>query len=278
MQNALQRTEQLNGPAQARFDALVDWMASMATTRQAPGFVIGISGTDSILAFLVAARAMAQIGQGDRVLGIHYGAVFPPRDKTAEETARITSLNPSYRWVAREIIPWLRGQAPQAQLLVDDTIDYTCDHSRWAALFKSSLNGASRTEMLSQSGHYWVVGTRNATEDALGTYANLSAAASVQPLIRLWKSDVLSLCQWLGVPQLAIDNSRQVDCDCGRYDLAADHIEEVDMILKARAGQLAEHQLAQSMPAELRQKLSAFVDDQIRYAAFKKQIPYCPPA
>jgi hypothetical protein len=223
-----------------------------------------------------AARAFEKLGRPDRVMGIHYGGVFPPREKTAEEAARIVSINPSYRWVAREVVPWLRAQVPDAQVLVDDSIDFTCDYQRWASLFRSSLSGASRTEMLDGGNHYWVVGTRNATEEALGTYSNISGAVSLQPLVNLWKSDVLAICRALGVPQLAIDKSRQVDCDCGRYDLAADHIEEVDMVLKARVGLVPAETLARSMDAELLARLQAFVEQQIAYAGFKKEIPYRP--
>lgn len=262
--------------AAASFAGLVGWLQELAVQRNAPGFVVGISGTDSLLAFLACARAMAALGKGDRVLGIHYGAVFPPADKSAEEVARIVGINPSYRWVARSIVPWLQAQAPEARVVTDDSIDYTDDHARWAALFRASLHGVLRTEQLGEGQGYWVVGTRNATEQALGTYSNLSGAASLQPLVHLWKSEVLQLCSTLNVPQLAIDKSRQVDCDCGRYDLAADHIDEVDAILMVRAGQLDQHWLHENMPAELLTKLQAFVEQQIAYAAFKREIPYMP--
>lgn len=260
----------------AAFVDIVDWIATLARDKNAPGMIVGISGTDSILAFLACAKAFEKIGRGDRVLGIHYGSVFPPADKTAADIERIVSINPSYRWVARTMVPWLQAQAPQAQVVVDDSIDFTCDHSRWAALFRSSLNGASRTEMLDSADHYWVVGTRNATEQALSTYSNLSGAVSLQPLINLWKSDILKIWAAMGVPQLALDKSRQVDCDCGRYDLAADHIDEVDMILQARQGLIPAAHLAEIAP-DLLAKLEEFVTTQIAYAGFKSLIPYCPP-
>ncbi len=173
------------------------------------------------------------------------------------------------------IVPWLQEKAAGAQVVTDDTIDYTDDYQRWAGLMRSSLSGASRTEMLDEKNCYWVVGTRNATEQALGTYSNISGAVSVQPLINLYKSDILKICAGLGVPQLAIDKSRQVDCDCGRYDLAADHIDEVDQLIMLRNGQVAEDAI--TMDTDLRQKLEAFIDQQCDYAGFKTQIPYCPP-
>ncbi len=257
------------------YNGLVAWMKETIVAKRMPGAIIGISGTDSILAFLICAQAFAELGKADRVIGVHYGAAFPPVDKTPEQVEKILSVNPSYRWVARTIVPWLQTKATGAQVVVDDSIDFADDYMRWATLMRSSLSGASRTEMLDANNCYWVVGTRNATEQALGTYSNISGAVSVQPLINLYKSDILKICAGLGVPQLAIDKSRQVDCDCGRYDLAADHIDEVDALIMLRAGEIAED--AVSMPADLREKLEAFIDQQCDYAGFKTQIPYCPP-
>lgn len=256
------------------FDDHVAWMKDLIIGKKMPGAIIGISGTDSILSFLICAHAFTELGQGDRVLGVHYGAPFPPVDKTEEQLIKILSVNPSYRWVARSIIPWLREKAPRAQIVTDDSIDFSDDHQRWASLMRSSLSGAARTDMLDANNCYWVVGTRNATEQALGTYSNISGAVSVQPIIDLYKSDVLKLCAALGVPQLAIDKSRQVDCDCGRYDLAADHIDEVDMLIKLRAGEVTQDMIF--MPADLREKLEAFIEQQMNYAGFKTHIPYCP--
>ena len=259
----------------AQFNGLVAWVKDLIVSKKMPGAIVGISGTDSILAFLICARAFAELGKADRVLGVHYGAPFPPADKTPDQLEKILSVNPSYRWVARSIVPWLRDKAPGTIVTVDDSIDFTDDHQRWASLMRSALSGASRTEMLDATNCYWVVGTRNATEQALGTYSNISGAVSLQPLIGLYKSDILKICAGLGVPQLAIDKSRQVDCDCGRYDLAADHIDEVDLLIKLRAGEVAAE--AVSIDADLRDKLEAFIDQQCDYAGFKTQIPYCPP-
>lgn len=260
------------------FEALVDWCCRLIAEKNCPGLIVGISGTDSILSFMIAATAFQRLGRGDRVVGMHYGAAFPPEGKTAAEIDKIVDMNPSYRWVARVIVPWLQKAMPQAQVMTDSGIDHTDDYQRWAALFRASLNGAMRTEPLADGQNYWVMGTQNATERALGTYSNMSSAASLQPLAHLWKSEILKICQWLDVPQLAIDKSRQVDCDCGRFDLAADHIEEVDAILMARAGQLSPAYLAAHIAPELLARLQAFVDEQLGYGGFKKQIPYIPDA
>ncbi len=259
------------------FDALVAWLARFAQERSVPGLIIGISGTDSILAFLICAKAFEKIGRADRVIGIHYGTPFPPADKTEDEIKRILDINPGYRWVARSVVPWLRTQVPQAQVIVESGIDHNDDYQRWAALFRSSLNGASRTEPLPEGQNYWVVGTRNATEDAIGAYSNISGAVSLQPIQGLWKSEVLKTCAALGVPQTAIEKSRQVDCDCGRFDIAANHIDEVDAVLMARSGLLSRGWLEKNMTPELLGQLEKFVTDQIAYAKFKKEIPYTPP-
>ncbi|TLX15818.1 hypothetical protein [Rhizobium sp. MHM7A] len=259
----------------AEFETLVEWCGTLIDQKAAPGFVVGISGTDSILTFLICAEAFRRRGRPERVIGIHFGRDFPDPDVGPERLAKILELTPSYRWVAREIIPWLRSVAPQAQVLVDAQGADLDDHARWAKLFAISLAGAAKTEMLDGTQNYWVVGTRNATEDALGTYSNLSMAVSLQPIIRLWKSDVLRLCRLLGVPEVAVSQSRQVDCDCGRFDLAADHIEEIDVLLRRRVGQPLASDAAVEL-AELEDRLNSFIEEQVAASEFKRQIPYKP--
>jgi len=260
------------------FAAMMSWVRTLITEKKAPGFIVGLSGTDSILAFLACARAFALEGRPERVMGVHFGAPFPPPGKTPAEIEKILSLTPSYRWFARIAMPWLAEHAPGAQLVVESDIDYTDDYQRWSSLLRSSLGGAIRTEMPVPGTSYWVVGTRNATEEVLFTYSNISKAVSLQPIRHLWKSEVLKICAALDVPDFALAQSRQVDCDCGRFDIAADNIDEVDAVLMAREGLLSRAYLHQHMTPELIQKLEAFVDEQIASARFKKDIPYIPPA
>jgi NH3-dependent NAD+ synthetase len=260
----------------AEFETLVEWCGSLIDQKNAPGFVVGISGTDSILTFLICAEAFRRRGRPDRVIGVHFGRDFPDREIAPERLVKILELTPSYRWVAREIFPWLRNVAPEAQLVVDAQSADLDDHARWAKLFALSLAGAAKTEMLDGTQNYWVVGTRNATEEVLGTYSNLSMAASVQPIIRLWKSDVLRICRLLEVPEVAVAHSRQVDCDCGRFDLAADHIEEVDVLLRRRCGTSVAADSAVDISAEMEGRLNAFIEEQVAASEFKRQIPYKP--
>jgi hypothetical protein len=100
---------------------------------------------------------------------------------------------------------------------------------------------------------------------------------SIQPIKLLWKSEVLEVCRFLGVPDIAISQSRQVDCDCGRFDLAADHIEEIDMILKSRLGIISSGKLTESIEPTLLSKLNEFVSEQMVTGSFKGEIPYSPP-
>ena len=258
------------------FEALVSWVEMVARDRGAPGMIIGVSGTDSVLAFLACARAYERLGRPGRVLGIHYGKPWPPPGKSEAEVARMLGLAPNLNWVVRTLLPWLRVQAPGAEIIVDDGSHGGSDPLRWADLIQRSLAGARPTEPLAPEGTYWVVGTRNATEDALLTYSNASSAVSLQPLMRLWKSEVLQICTHLGVPSIAIERSRQMDCDCGRFELAASHIDEVDAILMARAGLLDPAYLVRHVEASLLGELEDFVSQQLIEAAFKREIPYTP--
>lgn len=261
-------------PARA-FEELVSWIARMAAERECPGLVVGISGTDSALAFLAAARAFERLGRPERVLGIHYAAPWPGQ-RTEAEIAKALRLAPDFAWVQRTLMPWLAEQAPGAALEVDASIPWRSDHHRWAALFERSLAGNVPNMPLEKDGTYWVMGTRNRTEEALGTYGALSAAASVQPLVGLWKSEVLRLCGHLGVPAIAVERSRQVDCDCGRFELASEHIEEVDWILMSQHGLLEWDWIEARVAPDLSARLEGFVDEQQRQSNFKALVPYRP--
>jgi hypothetical protein len=98
-------------------------------------------------------------------------------------------------------------------------------------------------------------------------------AASLQPIIHLWKSEILQLSEYLNVPQLAINKSCETDCICGRLSLPARHIKEVDMLLMSRCGELSKN--FELLPS-LRVQLDKFIDEQIHNNKFKKSIPYTP--
>ncbi len=100
--------------------------------------------------------------------------------------------------------------------------------ARWALCLERSLEQ-----------DWWLIGTRNRTEELLGTYSLASRLATVLPLAGLWKSDVLRLCSRIGVPEPIIDSSREADMSCGRtHEIARIRLEEIDRFVRICAGLL----------------------------------------
>ncbi len=296
------------------FDALVSWVHDeLIVKKGAPGFVVGLSGTDSILAFLVCAKAAEKAKASGRevsVAGVHFAA--PPEPTTAPEQSDDDTPLWTYRhatpealeaflkdmppelqalgakkvlnedtgagqdnWFQQAVIPWLKERAPNASVIVDTSINHRMDGQRWGALLDWSVVADPATgQMRPRDQSYWVVGTRNATEEALMSYSNVSMAASVQPINALYKSEILKVCDYLNVPDTAMAKSCQVDCACGRFELPALNIKYIDALLMARKGELSSQYIEENISASLRKQLDAFIDSQIKAASFKKQIPY----
>lgn len=252
------------------FNALVDWFHDeMIVKGRAPGFLIGLSGTDSTVTFCAASKAFEKAGKPNRVLGVHFA---PSEDFLDDYPEAETHL-----WFRDEVLPWLRKQCPQAQIVVDTSIDWRCDGLRWGALMDMSIVSNDKRRMIREPlDQYWVVGTRNFTEEVLFNYSNASTAVSLQPLIHLWKSEVLQISEYLGIPKIAISKSCEADCICGRMRLPAQHIREVDMLLMAKLDKLSNEYVENKIPIELRKQLSKFIDLQIISNNFKSLIPYCP--
>jgi NH3-dependent NAD+ synthetase len=269
-------------PAQT-FEALVSWVQEeLIEKKKAPGVVVGLSGTDSILAFLVCAEAFKRAGRPERVVGIHYGEPQKTDDKfskyelDADEDQQTCRLDYD-PWFQKNVVPWLKEQAPQAKVIVDGSINFSSDSHRWAALMDySTLQNADTGAMRRPGDNFWVVGTRNATEEALKSYSNISALASVQPLRNLWKSEILKICEHLHVPQEALTRSRVADCKCGRFTQQAVNIEEADALLMIRGGQLSPSYAIDNIPKVTRLTLESFIATQLANSGFKKEIPYIP--
>lgn len=263
-------------PAQT-FDALVSWFHDeMIVNQRAPGFLVGLSGTDSLVAFCAAAKALEKAGKGNRMLGVHFA---PSEDFLYDHPEA-----QAHTWFREQVIPWLKKQFPEAQIVVNTSIDWRCDGLRWGYLMDASVVVSGWTagqlshhparRMLLPKEQYWLLGTRNHTEDVLLSYSNASTMASLQPLIHLWKSEILQISEYLGVPKIAIDKSCETDCICGRLALSANHIAEVDALLLARKEKSTITELL--IPTELKKRLISFIDAQIIKNAFKKHIPYVP--
>lgn len=248
------------------FDTLVEWFYTLLEQEKAPGFLIGLSGTDSLVTFMAAAKACEKFGRPDRIMGVHFA---PSEDFLYDHPEAEVHL-----WFQETLIPWLKNKFPKAEIIVDTSIDWRCDGLRWGYLMDLSVvsNDRKRIMRLPEE-QYWVVGTRNRTEDVLLNYSNASKAVSLQPIIHLWKSEILQLSDYLGIPRIAIDKSCETDCICGRLALPARHIHEVDALLKIRNGEpVREYE----MPGDLKQQLTKFIEAQITKNSFKKNIPYVP--
>jgi hypothetical protein len=242
------------------FESLAGRLAAKMRLSQTrvPGFIMGLSGTDSILAFLVTYEAARQMGMANRVLGIHY----VQRDRR----------KPS--WFERDLVPWLRERCHDATILVETPFGGNHDQLRWADLHMRALNEVSANACgdavlvpLEHGRNYWVVGCQNLTEQELGKYSAMSEKVSVAPIRKVWKSKVIEMCEALDVPAIAVEYSRLPDCLCGRDDIAANNIELIDAILTHRF-KVAEHD-----PALLDMML-AYVRDLKRDNGFKQRTPY----
>jgi len=252
-------------PAQT-FEALVNWFASY---KWAPGFLVGLSGTDSLVAFCAAATALERLGQGHRMMGVHFA---PSEDFLYDHPEAEVHL-----WFANEVVPWLRNKFPNAEIVIDSSIDWRADGQRWGALMDLSVVSNDRKRMTRlPEDQYWVVGTRNRTEDVLLNYSNASMAVSLQPLIHLWKSEILQLSEYLDVPKIAVVKSCETDCICGRMRLPAMHIREVDLLLMTECNELSEKYVVDKIPEDLRLQLTKFINSQVNKHLFKKHIPYTP--
>lgn len=80
-----------------------------------------------------------------------------------------------------------------------------------------------------------LVGSRNRTEDTLGTFSHASKVCSFLPLASLWKSQVMALCEYVGVPAEILASSKRADPACGRPQRMADiPFEAVDAFLQSK--------------------------------------------
>lgn len=139
-----------------------------------------------------------------------------------------------------------------------------------------SGDGGEREEMrwsrfmsMALSRRFWLVGSRNRTEDLLGTYSLASRIATFLPVVGVWKSDVQRLCAEIGVPAELIESSRRADPDCGRpAELAEIPFEAIEAFLRVRGGDAPAGALAGMDGAQV-----AYLDAVLSRNAFKKELP-----
>ena len=121
---------------------------------------------------------------------------------------------------------------------------------RWAKFLAMSLHRQA-----------WLVGSRNRTEDILGTYSLASRITTFLPLVGTWKSDVLAMCREVGVPKEIINSSLRADPDCGRpQELSEIPFEIIEKFLAGDCSILSE-------------KESLYLSKILNYNSFKKRLP-----
>lgn len=135
--------------------------------------------------------------------------------------------------------------------------------------------GARWGSLIAMRERRWLVGSRNATEDALGTYSVDSTCATFLPIVGLPKCRVMALARYVGVPEGIVASSRLADPACGRPQEMADiPLEVVDAWLRA----LKEHPalLASSDGLgliDIHPDHHALLRDTLRRNTFKRHLP-----
>jgi NAD(P)-dependent dehydrogenase (short-subunit alcohol dehydrogenase family) len=190
-------------------------------TRNASLLIVPISGgSDS-----AAEHELINIARPGRVLSVYAGK---------PKTLRCREWFESRGEVAY-IAPGLRGLSGEI--------------GRWA-----------RLQEMSHARRAWLVSSRNRTEDVMGTYSMASCCATLYPLIKLWKSQVMSMCEYLSIPSAITESSRRADPDCGRpTELAEIPLELIDVFSQVLVGELPKETLSQLTSAQQRY-LSKIVD------------------
>jgi NH3-dependent NAD+ synthetase len=87
------------------------------------------------------------------------------------------------------------------------------------------------------------------------------------PLAGLWKSEVMALCNFIGVPSEIMQSSRRADPDCGRPpEMAEIPLELIDLFLRANPGSASVRRLL--TPAQI-----AYLTSVRDRNAFKRALP-----
>lgn len=156
---------------------------------------------------------------------------------------------------------WFEQFGP-VRLLPEPLVSSHIEATRWALMLSLSLDVRG-----------WLVGTRNRTEDVLGTYSLASRVATLLPLAGLWKSEVMELALGVGVPEEILESSQRADPSCGRPQAMADiPFETIDRFLQVRLGERAESDLDAIAPATVK-----YLDSVYRRNRFKQALPLFAP-
>lgn len=226
----------MNVQMQSKVDELIHWIRSTTDFASGRGTLVPVSGgSDSALCLWLCATALPK----ERV-----SAVFIGKELRCRE------------WFERQasvrVFPELGNNENTKHV----------ESQRWAFMLSQSLEFRG-----------WLVGTRNRTEEVLGTYSLASRLATYLPLFGLWKSEVMDLAEAVGVPTKIIESSQRADPSCGRPKEMADiPFRSVDLFLKVRQGEQPESSL-QEFSKETLDYLQSVYDRN----RFKIHLPICGP-
>jgi len=83
------------------------------------------------------------------------------------------------------------------------------------------------------------------------------------------KTDIMQLCSLIGVPDEVMASSRRADPDCGRpSELAEIPLEQIDIFLKVRIGELGEDALQSLAPTQV-----AYLDKAFKANKWRTGLP-----
>ncbi|AXQ68918.1 NAD synthetase [Caulobacter phage CcrPW] len=229
-----------------------------------PGFIIGLSGTDSLTAFYALLTAVRELeAEGFRrvpIRALHY----------------INAGRATPSWFEAAAATWIKEVAGDEVVLeVVVPLGDNHDQQRWADIHLRALNAVESHEGMLISkpipfepgSNFWVVGCTNLTEFTLGKFSLLSDSVSIQPIRSLWKSEIMVICERLNVPKPVMEAARMGDCFCGREELAAENIELIDAILRNDFDPAAHD-------SDLLKKLIDYVRETKRAFDFRQRVPY----
>lgn len=249
-----------------KFEKLIERLSQKIrlSATPVPGFILGLSGTDSLVTFILLYEAAKQHGLSHRVYGIHYVNEVPERLTGRKKQT----------WFEEHIIPWLRQHFPEARVEVQTPLGGNYDWQRWADLHLRALNkievngyGEKKVVSLDTGENYWVVGCMNATEKALGKYSLISNSVSIQPIQTLYKSDILDVCAEYNIPEIAVEMSQVPDCFCGRGEIAAHNVHLIDEIISFKLD-------VTKYPTELLDEVYKYVQETRTSNDFKNRTPF----
>lgn len=217
----------------SRLMAISTWLA--AKTSMPRGVLVPISGgSDSALCFWLCVQALGR----ERVVAAYCGAA---------DTLRCRD--------------WFEALGTVRYLESPEGSDEHQEIQRWALMLAQARTVRG-----------WLVGSRNRTEQVLGTYSLASRLATCMPLCRLWKSELMALCTQVGVPAEILQSSLRADPACGRpKELADISFAAVDLFLQVQLGEQPESALQMLSVPQVE-----YLKDVYRRNRFKQELPLMP--